>query len=392
MSQTLEHILTYPSLSAEDRQKAVEQAIKIVKNNLNDYTHHMQGPNTEHGFYPKTENVEWTTGFWTGEVWLAYELTKEEIFRKTGDIHVDSFLHRIKNKIDVNHHDMGFLFSLSCVSAYKLTGNEYAKEAAILAADHLASRYREIGQFLQAWGNVDQASEYRLIIDCLLNLPILYWATDVTGNPSYAQKAENHIQTAMKCVVRPDNSTYHTHFIDMKTGEPTYGVTHQGNRNNSAWARGQAWGIYGVALSYRYQPKPEYIDLFCRITDYFLEHLPEDLIPYWDFDFDTGSTEPRDSSALAIAICGMLEMSEHLDQKRKETYQSIANRLLKALITHCANSDLSKCNGLLLHGTYARSSEENTCTNRGVDECNTWGDYYYLEALTRLTLDWNPYW
>ena len=143
---------------------------------------------------------------------------------------------------------MGFLYSLSCVAAYKLTGSETAKKAALLAADHLAERYRETGKFLQAWGNVGEAKEYRLIIDCLLNLPILYWATEVTGDKSYAEKAENHIRTAMKCVVRPDNSTYHTHFIDMVTGEPTHGVTHQGNRNNSAWARGQAWGVYGIAL------------------------------------------------------------------------------------------------------------------------------------------------
>lgn len=392
MAQTLENIRNYPSFTEEDRKSALNQAISVVRENLKEYTDYFQGPNTENLFYPKTENVEWTTGFWTGEIWLSYELTKDDIFKNSGDIHVKSFLHRIENLIDVNHHDMGFLYSLSCVSAYKLTGNEDAKKAAVLAADHLASRYREVGKFLQAWGNVGQASEYRLIIDCLLNLPILYWATEVTGDTSYAQKAENHIQTAMKCIVRPDNSTYHTHFIDMETGEPTHGVTHQGNRNNSAWARGQAWGIYGIALSYRYLKKPEYLELFRRVTNYFLEHLPDDLIPYWDFDFDTNSTEPRDSSAAAIAVCGMLEMAKYLEDEEKELYLTMANRLLKALMTHCANSDITACNGLLLHGTYARASSENTCTNRGVDECNTWGDYFYLEALTRLSKDWNLYW
>ncbi len=261
-----------------------------------------------------------------------------------------------------------------------------------MAADHLASRYRETGKFLQAWGNVGQASEYRLIIDCLLNLPILYWATEVTGDPSYAEKAENHIKTAMKCVLRPDNSTYHTHFIDMETGEPTYGVTHQGNRNGSAWARGQAWGVYGIALSYRYLKNPEYIDLFCRVTDYFIEHLPSDLIPYWDFDFDDGSTEPRDSSASAIAVCGILEMAKYLPKEKADKYLEAADKMLRALVDHCANTDLEKCNGILLHGTYARSSAENTCKNRGVDECNTWGDYFYMEALIRLTKDWELYW
>lgn len=197
---------------------------------------------------------------------------------------------------------MGFLFSLSCVAAYKLTGNERAKKAALLAADHLASRYREKGKFLQAWG------------------------------------------------------------------------------------------IYGIALSYRYTKEEGYKDLFYRVTDYFVEHLPEDLIPYWDFDFDTGSEEYRDFSAAAIAVCGMLEMVPHLDKERAIYYKNTAERMLHALITKCGNTDLDRSNGLLLHRTYARASKYNTCRNRGVDECNIWGDYFYMEALMRNCKEWNPYW
>lgn len=336
--------------------------------------------------------MEWTTGFWTGCIWLAYEATGDDSFKKAAEVQADSFFHRIKHKIDVNHHDMGFLFSLSCVAAYKLTGNETAREAALMAADHLAGRYRENGRFLQAWGNVGEPSEYRMIIDCLLNLPILYWASEVTGDKKYAQMAENHIRTAMRCIVREDNSTYHTYFIDMETGEPAYGVTHQGNRNGSAWARGQAWGIYGIALSYHYLRDESYKELFVRVTDFFLAHLPEDLIPYWDFDFDTGSSEPRDSSSAAIAVCGMLEMAKYLDEEQAKTYTDAAYRLLNALICRCGNRDLKQSNGILLHGTYARDSKENTCTDRGVDECNTWGDYFYMEALTRICSDWKMYW
>lgn len=392
MAQTFEQIRKYPGTDSTMRKNALDGAVKLVKENLNTFTNQFQSSNSFDGFYQPTDNVEWTTGFWTGVIWLAYEHTGDEAFKEAALVQVDSFLKRIEEKIDVNHHDMGFLFSLSCVAAYKLTGSETGKKAALLAADHLASRYRETGKFLQAWGNVGQASEYRLIIDCLLNLPILYWATEVTGDASYAQKAENHIKTAMKCVLRPDNSTYHTHFIDMETGEPTNGVTHQGNRNNSAWARGQAWGIYGVALSYRYLKDPEYIDMFCRVTDYFIQHLPEDLVPYWDFDFDTGSDEPRDSSASAIAVCGILEMAKYLDRDLADKYLEAADKMMRALIDHCANTDMKTSNGLLLHGTYARDSKENTCTNRGVDECNTWGDYFYMEALVRQEKDWELYW
>lgn len=392
MAQTWKSLESYPGMEAGMAKQALERAASIVKANLPEFTEKFQSSNSFDGFYEPTENVEWTTGFWTGVIWLAYENTNDEEFKNAALIQTASFLNRIQQKIDVNHHDMGFLFSLSCVAAYKITGSEVGRKAALLAADHLAGRYRETGKFLQAWGNQGQASEYRLIIDCLLNLPLLYWAAEVTGDTSYSEKAENHIRTAMKCILRPDHSTYHTYFIDMETGEPAYGVTHQGNRNNSAWSRGQAWGIYGIALSYRYLKSPEYIDLFCQVTDFFIEHLPEDLIPYWDFDFDTGSDEPRDSSASAIAVCGILEMIKYLEPEKAAKYKLAADRLLRALTDLCANQNIRKSNGLLLHGTYARDSEENTCKNRGVDECNTWGDYFYMEALTRLTRDWQLYW
>lgn len=392
MAQTFESMKQYKGTDKAMINAALDQAVDIIRGNLADFTYQFQSSNSINQFYEPTDNVEWTTGFWTGEIWIGYEYTGEKCFKDAAEIQVNSFLNRILNGIDVNHHDMGFLYSLSCVAAYKLCGNETGKRAALLAADNLAKRYREKGQFIQAWGDIDAEDNYRLIIDCLLNLPLLYWATEVTGDTSYAEKAENHIKTAMKCVVRPDHSTYHTYFFDPKTGNPSYGVTHQGNRNNSAWARGQAWGIYGVALSYPYLKDPAYIEIFEKITDYFIKHLPEDLIAYWDFDFDTGSNEPRDSSAVAIAVCGMLEMAKYLEPSKARKYKDAADKMLRALIEHCAVKDRSESNGLLLHGTYARSSKENTCSNRGVDECNTWGDYFYLEALIRMTKDWKLYW
>lgn len=169
-------------------------------------------------------------------------------------------------------------------------------------------------------------------------------------------------------------------------------MTHQGNRDDSAWSRGQAWGIYGAAMAYRYVRNEEYVKIFEQVTTFFLEHLPQDLIPYWDFDFDDGSTEPRDSSAAAIAACGMLEMAKYLPKEKAGYYQKMASRLMKALWQHCAVRDSNVSNGLLLHGTYARDSVNNPCHNRGVDECNTWGDYYYLEGLVRLSYDWKSYW
>ena len=325
-------------------------------------------------------------------MWLAWEKLKDEKLKRTAEIEVDDFLRRIREKDGVNHHDMGFLYCPSCVAAWKLTGNEKGRQAALMAADNLMGRFHEKGQFFQAWGELGAPNNYRLIIDCLLNMPLLFWAGEETGDPGYAEKARAHIRTAMKNIIREDNSTYHTFFFDPETGEPLRGVTHQGYRDGSAWARGQAWGIYGSALAYRFLREDDYVDIFRRVTDYFLDHLPKDKIPYWDFDFTDGSDEPRDSSASAIAVCGMLEMSKYLPEDQAAWYTQKAEELTEALIRECAVTDQAVSNGLLLHGTYAKSSPYNTCADNGVDECVAWGDYFYMEALTRFLKDWEPYW
>jgi len=390
--ETIRRLKEKNELSKEACRQAMDFAAGQVKENLKEFTHSFKKAYSEEGFYRPTPNVNWTTGFWTGQIWLAYEWSGDETLKQAGEIQIDSFYQRIERKQDVDHHDMGFLYSPSCVAGYKLIGSEQGKKAAVMAADQLITRYHPTGEFIQAWGPMDQPENYRFIIDCLLNLPLLYWASEETGDEKYRDIAEKHIHTAIANVIREDYSTWHTFFMNMETGEPDHGATCQGYRDGSAWARGQAWGVYGIALSYRYLKNPEYVDLFCRVTDYFIEHLPEDLVPYWDFDFDTGSTEPRDSSASAIAVCGILEMAKYLDQEKAGRYLTAADRMLRALVDHCANTDITKSNGLLLHGTYARDSKENTCTNRGVDECNTWGDYFYMEALTRLSQDWKLYW
>ena len=234
-------IMTYPGMTREEAEDCLKLAVSLVEKGLEKFTHDFPDCNTENGRYPVSENREWTTGFWTGQIWLAYEYAKDkqdkkaEIFKTAGEIQVESFLHRIEEKVDVNHHDMGFLYTPSCVAAYKLTGNETARKAALLAADNLMGRFQEKGGFFQAWGELGAKENYRLIIDCLLNMPLLFWASSVTGDESYQEKARIHIQTAMRHLIRPDHSTYHTYFFDPKDGSPVGGVTHQGNRDGSAW-------------------------------------------------------------------------------------------------------------------------------------------------------------
>lgn len=377
----------------------IKFSVDMILKNLENFTYKFQNAYSVNNFYEQEENTDWTNGFWTGEIWLAYEYCKAhgrekdaERLRRAAEIQVDSFLERIEKHIEVDHHDMGFLYTPSCVAAYKLTGSEKAKKAAILAAEQLIKRYHPVGEFIQAWGAMDEPENYRLIIDCLLNLPLLYWASEETGDTKYRDIAEKHIHTAVANVIRDDYSTWHTFFFNMKTGEPDHGATCQGYRDGSAWARGQAWGVYGMACAYRYTRRADYIDKFKKVTEYFLEHLPEDLVPYWDLEFSDGDDQPRDSSAASIAACGMLEMSKYLDAADAEYYKEKAAEIMKSVYDNYAVKSFDESNGLVLHSTYSNHSPYNTCNHCGVDECNIWGDYYYLEALTRMSTDWNQYW
>lgn len=383
-------------ITNEETLEALNLCVEQVKLNLEKFTYKSQNHSSVNNFYPTCENDQWTCGFWPGEIWLSFLHSNENLFKESGLIQMQSMKKRIEEKISVDHHDMGFLYSPSCVAPWKILQNEDAKQAAILAADQLISRFQEKGQFIQAWGELGAKDNYRYIIDCLLNTPLLYWASKETGNPKYAEIAQKHTQTCIKNSIREDGSTYHTFFMDQETGKALYGRTCQGYSDNSSWARGQSWGVYGTALAYRYDKNEEYLKSFKKTLNYFLEKLPQDNVPYWDMIFNDenskhdGEIEPRDSSSAAIVACGLLEMAKQLNEKKYEHYARI---ILKSLVDNYAVKDFSKSNGLLLHGTYSKKSPYNTCTPEGVDECTSWGDYFYMEALTRiLNPNWESFW
>ncbi|MGX4599233.1 glycoside hydrolase family 88 protein [Faecalimicrobium sp. JNUCC 81] len=375
-------------VTREEIKSAIEQCIKRIEKNMDKFVEMYPTPATFDNKYKIIDNIEWTTGFWTGMLWLAYEYTNDQKFKNLADKNVDSFKYRIDNKIEVDHHDMGFLYSLSCVASYKLTGNENAKEAAIKAADQLIGRYQETGQFIQAWGELGAKDNYRLIIDCLLNIPLLYWAHRVTGEKKYYDIAFKHYTTSCNNVVRDDASAFHTFYFDNETGKPLKGVTRQGYNDDSSWARGQAWGVYGLPLNYRYTKNEECFRLYKGVTNYFLNRLPEDNVCFWDLIFNDGDDQSRDSSAAAIAVCGMHEMNKYLPEvdEDKETYKYAMHTILKSLIDKYATKEDDDVDTLLLHGVYSWHS------GKGVDEGNIWGDYFYLEALIRFYKDWELYW
>jgi unsaturated chondroitin disaccharide hydrolase len=333
------------------------------------------------GGYPAGSNIGWTTGFWPGMLWLAYALTRDAKYRAAGETHVRRFADRLQRQIEVDHHDLGFLYTLSCVAGWRLTDSSLARQVAIRAADQLLTRWLPAPGVLQAWGHLDDALERgRTIVDSLMNLPLLYWASQETGESRFASAATRHAEQVMENMVRPDGSTYHTFYFDVGSGAPRFGRTHQGHRDESTWARGQAWAVYGFALVYAYTGRSVFRTTAERCADVFLAHLPADCIAYWDFDFVDGSDEPRDSSAVAIAACGLLELSS-------DEYRAAAERLIQALWDTCATRGSGESDALLLHGTQNRN------TGAGVDEGNLWGDYFYLESLTRLThSDWTRFW
>ncbi len=383
-------------LTEKQRLDALENAAAIIRRNLPEYTYKSQGASSVNGIYPAIENKEWTTGFWPGELWLACLVTGGEVFAHAAGIQVESFLKRIKTRSFVDHHDMGFLYSPSCVAAWQIKRDAHAREAALLAADNLISRFQEKGQFLQAWGEMGAADNYRYIIDCLLNLPLLYWASDETGDGKYRDIALRHTKTCVANSFRPDWSCYHTFFMDKDTGLPLRGETCQGYRADSSWARGQAWSIYGMALAARHTGEMQYLEIFENSLSYFLSRLPGDLIPYWDLIFTSGD-EPRDSSSGSIAACGLLEAASIYEKlgnyEKAQAHRRTAKRLLGAIYETCmVRSDDESCNGLVKHGTYSKKSPYNTCTPEGVDECVSWGDYYWMEALVRIGGGWRSWW
>ncbi|MEV6343078.1 glycoside hydrolase family 88 protein [Actinoplanes sp. NPDC051851] len=367
---------------------------------------------------PVGSNVGWTASFWPGMLWLAYDLTGEERYLTAATGHIADFAERIDRRIDIETHDLGFLYILSCVVGFRRTGEKQARQAALTAADRLMDRVLEPAGIIQAWGDLSNpAQRGRTIIDSLMNTPLLFWASRESGDGRYADAARRHIAQLRDHILRPDGTTYHTFYWDPVTGEPLRGETEQGHADDSCWARGQAWGIYGFTLNHRHTGDPTLLTAARRCADHFLASLPDDHVPYWDLAL---TDEERDSSAAAIAVCGLLELADALDGTEAggggngsggngsgeaggggngsgeaggggngsgDHYRTAAGRILASLISGYATAGQPRFDALLRHGVYDKPK------NVGVDEGTLWGDYFYLEALTRVTRpEWNHPW
>jgi unsaturated chondroitin disaccharide hydrolase len=369
-------------------KQAIEDAVLKTKANIirfKDQFPHV----SENGKYILNDNTDWTDGFWSGILWLAYEYSKDESIRAAALRTVASFRKRIENNIKLDHHDIGFLYSLSSKAQWMIEKDPAARELTIQAADVLVKRWRPEAGLIQAWeSSATEDNRGRIIIDCLLNLPLLYWAYEQTGDAKYREVAILQTEKSRRFLVRGDDSSYHTFWFHPETGESIRGGTHQGYADGSTWTRGQSWGVYGFALGYHYTHNPQYLDTAKRMAKYFLERLPEDHVVYWDFDVEINADTKRDSSASAITACGILEILKHLPENDPDRgyLEEGVRKTMEGLVKHYSTMNQPDAEGLIEHGSYA------VRLGRNPDDFMIWGDYYYLEALMRLEQGHKGYW
>lgn len=390
-----EIILNNPQRFETDYRISKEKVIKAAQKATDKLEQNI--PAMKDGFaagglaYKYDQNQYWTSGLETGCFWLAYEITGNKAFKDVAEHHLASYQKRFDEKIGMDDHDVGFVFSPSCVAQYKLTGNEQARQLALDAAKYLYDKsYSKEGKFIirahPAW---DRGDGCRTMMDSLMNAPLFFWAAEQTGNKDYYQAAVDHNETTKKYLIREDGSSYHHYQFDPKTAQPVKGLTFQGFSDESCWSRGHSWGVSGFPITYMYTKDESYIQLHKDITYYMLNQLPDDGIPYWDYHFGQGSIEPRDSSAGVIAVCGMHEMCKYLpdDAEQKKVYEAASSIMLEAVIDRCTGEIGTSYDGLICHVTGALPQKS------GIDACALYADFFYLEALIRyLKPDWKMYW
>ncbi len=364
-------------------EKAFEYALEVTKKNLRTFVDKYPHVSTDNIYKGEGNNL-WTSSFYPGMCYLAYDATGDKEFLCNREVWLKDFRRRLDQNIGINH-DLGFLYTLTAIADYKLTGSEAALELANDAAAALAKRYNEKGRYIQAWGGMDlKYPDVRIIIDTMLNLPLLYW----TGKKEYIEIAQNHAGTAADYLVREDYSTYHAYLMDPDNGRAMKGITHQGHRDESTWARGQAWAVYGFALSYRHTREERFLEVSKNCAEVFIKNLPSDKVCYWDFDFTDENKDIKDTSAAAIFANGLLELSDIMKNKKDlvatERYLKLAKEVLMSLSMNYTTENIPNTNGVLTEGMYHR--------NDGFEECTIWGDYFYMEALLKIKKKWNSFW
>jgi len=324
----------------------------------------------------KATKEEWTAGFWPGVLWYDYEYTQDLKIRHEAEKFTES-LGFLAN-IPAYDHDLGFLVFCSYGNGYRLTQNPEYKEVILAVADSLATLYNPVVGTILSWPREVEPRNWphNTIMDNLINLEMLFWASKNGGDKKLYDIAVNHADRSMEALFRPDYTSYHVAVFDTITGKLIKGVTHQGYADNTMWARGQAWGIYGYTVCYRETGDPKYLDFVEKITDVYLRDLPDDYVPYWDFSAPGIPNAPRDASAAAIVASGLLEASTYFKGEKSDKYWNAAVNMLSSLSSPAYQSGDAKPS-FLMHSTghWPAGSE--------IDASIIYADYYYIEALLR---------
>lgn len=321
---------------------------------------------------------DWTSGFWPGIEWYLYEYTKSETWKKRAE-QSQRMLAALVDSSAIDH-DIGFVMFCSYGNGYRLTNDGHYKTVLLRAADTLARLFNpKVGTIL-SWPRqvpgVDWPLRHNTIMDNMINLELLFWASKNGGDKRLYDIAVSHATTTMKNQFRPDYTSYHVVVYDTTTGGKIKGITHQGYSDSSMWARGQAWAIYGYTMTYRETKEEKFLDFAQKVTDVYLSRLPEDLVPYWDFDDPAVPNAPRDASAACVVASALLELSTFVkDETKAEVYRKKAEAMLKELSVHYQSENVN--DAFLLHSTGHKPAGSE------IDASIIYADYYYLEALIR---------
>jgi unsaturated chondroitin disaccharide hydrolase len=323
----------------------------------------------------------WVSGFFPGVLWYVYE--------NTGDDEVQSWAREYTGRVEdqkyaTDHHDVGFIIFCSFGNGYRLTGDPHYREVILTAARSLSTRFNPPIGALRSWDPAPWNSQwqYPVIIDNMMNLEILLWSAREFGIDEFSDIAESHAHTTFRDHFRDNYSTYHVVSYDTVTGMPELRHTHQGYSHESTWSRGQAWGLYGFTMMYRKTGNSIYLEQAKGMADYIIGHpnLPDDKIPYWDFDAPNIPDELRDASAGAIICSALLELSRYVDGERAERYLDSARTQIRTLSSprYLAEKGTNG-NFILKHGVgHLPNGTE-------IDVPLAYADYYFVEALMRYT-------
>lgn len=322
----------------------------------------------------KSEN--WTCGFWAGELWYDYEATGNKRIKELAESYTLALETLVRQPIF--DHDLGFLIYPAYGAAYRLTGKDHYKEVIVKAAEQLSSLYNpKVGTILSWPRNVKMFGGHNTIMDNMMNLEMLFNAYKMSGNRHYYDIAVNHAATTMRHHFRPDYSCYHVAVYDTLTGNFIHGVTHQGYADHTMWARGQSWAIYGYTMVYRETKDPVFLDFAQKVTDVYLKRLPEDFIPYWDFDDPKIPNSYRDVSTACVVASALIELSGYVGGEKGDYYLGMARKMLRSLSSEKYQSRKQNT-AMLLH------SVGNMPAGTEIDASICYADYYYIEALVRL--------